>query len=181
MIKLTNTSFFSFTNLHKLARIAVLSLGALLSTTAQAQPINGKAKSFTVESNSGDDVSLSDFRGQVVMLNFWASWCGPCRQEMPQLNKLYKRYNRSGFTVLGINVDKDKKLADKALKKTRVTYPILYDIESDVAAAYKIDTMPSTIFIDCDGKLNYRHRGYKAGEEKKYKSKIKELLRSCTN
>ena len=72
-------------------------------------------------------MSLSQYKGQVVMINFWASWCGPCRQEMPLLESIYKKYNKLGFTMIGVNVEPDSKAADDWLKDTPVSFPILYD------------------------------------------------------
>ncbi len=147
--------------------------------SSKHEELNGPAKDFTLKSRNGKNVRLSDLRGRVVMLNFWASWCGPCRQEMPLLDKLAQRYEPAGFSLLGVNVDADKKLADKVLKDIPVDFEILYDPTSKVSEAYKVDVMPSSIMIDCDGNLNYLHRGYVSGDEKVYKSMIKKLLRSC--
>ncbi|PCK07920.1 MAG: redoxin [Alteromonadaceae bacterium] len=171
--------FSSHTLSITLKSLAALLLVSVIGSNAFAKELKGPAPDFTLKSNSGKNVRLSELRGQVVMVNFWASWCGPCRQEMPVLEKLYTRYKSAGFTLLGVNVEEDQNAADKVLKSTPVTFPILYDPESSVSSAYKVDAMPSTIFIDCDGNMTYLHRGYKAGEESKYKSRIKKLLRSC--
>lgn len=150
------------------------------SFSANAKDLKGKAQDFTLKSNSGKNVRLSDLRGQVVMLNFWASWCGPCRQEMPLLEQLHKRYQPAGFTLLGVNVESDPKLADQLLKEIPVSFPILYDTTSKVSEAYDVSAMPSTVFVDCNGNLSYLHKGYKAGDEKDYKNRIKGLLRTCS-
>lgn len=150
-----------------------------LAKSAKHQELKGPAKDFTLKSRSGKNVRLSDLRGRVVMLNFWASWCGPCRQEMPLLDKLSQRYGPAGFDLIGINVDADQKLADRVLKEIPVSFDVLYDPTSKVSELYKVDVMPSTILIDCDGNLNYLHRGYVSGDEKTYKARIKKLLRSC--
>lgn len=157
--------------------IAVVLLG--LSTSSWSKELSGKAYDFTLKSNQGKNVRLSDLRGQVVMLNFWASWCGPCRQEMPLLDKMYQRYSSAGFSLLGVNVEADPKDADKFLKDSPVSFPILYDTTSKVSEKYKVDAMPSTVLIDCDGNLTHLHRGYKAGDEKKYIKLVKGLIRSC--
>lgn len=166
-------------------KIAVLFCGSLLTLSfsffsfVQAKDLKGPAKDFTLKSNTGKNIRLKDLRGQVVMLNFWASWCGPCRQEMPLLDKLYQRYNPAGFTLLGINVEADSKAADHLLKEIPVSFPILYDTTSTVSEQYKVSSMPSTVLIDCDGNMSYLHKGYKPGEEKIYQTKVKELLKSC--
>ncbi|ACR12150.1 TlpA disulfide reductase family protein [Teredinibacter turnerae] len=151
-----------------------------LSGNALAKSAGGAAKDFTLKANNGKNVRLSDLRGQVVMLNFWASWCGPCRQEMPLLDALYKKYSPAGFTLLGVNVEADPKEADALLKELPVSFPVLYDTTSKVSEAYKVDAMPSSVLIDCDGKVSYIHKGYKPGDEKEYKKRVKELIRSCS-
>jgi len=165
-------------------KIILVLLMSIVTTTAFAKSskhveLKGPAKDFTLKSKSGKNVRLSDLRGQVVMLNFWASWCGPCRQEMPLLNKLSQRYGAAGFTLLGINVDAERKLADRVLQEIPVGFDILFDPDSSVSERYKVDVMPSTVLVDCDGNLNYLHRGYVPGDEKVYKNRVKKLLRSC--
>jgi Thiol-disulfide isomerase and thioredoxins len=145
-----------------------------------AKDLKGKAHDFTLKSNSGKNIRLADLRGQVVMLNFWASWCGPCRQEMPLLDELYSRYSGAGFTLLGVNVEADSEAANAVLKEIPVSFPIVYDTTSKVSEAYDVDAMPSSVMIDCDGNMTYLHRGYKPGDEKAYKTHIKALLRSCS-
>lgn len=157
----------------------LLILGTLLfSGLALASgELSGPAPDFTLKSRDGKNIRLSDLRGQVVMLNFWASWCGPCRQEMPILDDLYKRYGKAGFTLLGVNVEQDSSLGEKYLKDTPVNFPILWDPTSKVSQLYNVDAMPSTVMIDRDGNMRYLHRGYKPGYEKDYKKQIKELIR----
>lgn len=153
-------------------------IAALVITLhTHAKELSGPAYNFTLKSNKGNNIRLSDLKGNVVMLNFWASWCGPCRQEMPYLEELHKRYERAGFTLLGINVEPDPKLADELLREIPVSFTILYDTESKVSKQYKVDAMPSTVMIDRDGNLRYLHRGYKPGYEKDYRKQIKELIR----
>lgn len=162
--------------------IFALFISALACTTlakSKHEELKGPAKDFTLKSNSGKNIRLSDLRGRVVMLNFWASWCGPCRQEMPLLEDLAKRYGPAGFSLLGVNVDADQKLADRLLNEIPVSFDILYDPTSKVSELYKVETMPTTVLIDCDGNLNYLHRGYESGDENVYKDRVKKLLRSC--
>lgn len=135
------------------------------------------APDFTLKSKSGKNIRLSDFRGQVVLLNFWASWCGPCRQEMPILDAIHKKYEALGFTVLGINVDRKSEKAIGYLKDTPVDFPVLYDPESNVSELYSVSAMPSTAFIDRDGNVRFVHAGYKSGDEVKYREMIKDLMR----
>jgi peroxiredoxin len=147
-----------------------------LALPALADPA-GPAPPFTLAAKGGSDVSLSQFRGRVVMINFWASWCGPCRQEMPLLESIYKKYNKLGFTMLGVNVEPDSKAADAWLQETPVSFPILYDRDSKVSKLYDVAGMPSTVIIDRSGKLRKLHRGYKPGDENEYLDSIRALIR----
>src|SRR5471032_89320 len=138
---------------------------------------NAPAPDFTLNAQSGKNVALTQFKGQVVMLNFWASWCGPCRQEMPLLDSIYKKYSKLGFTMIGVNVEPDSKAANDWLKQTPVTFPILYDTDSKVSKLYGVAGMPSTVIVDRKGNVRMIHRGYKAGDENEYLSSIRSLIR----
>jgi peroxiredoxin len=157
-------------------RIAALA-AALAITLPALAGTNAPAPAFTLASNGGKAVSLAQYQGQVVMINFWASWCGPCRQEMPLLESIYKKYNKLGFTMIGVNVEPDSKAADDWLKATPVSFPILYDKDSKVSKLYDVQGMPSTVIIDRTGKLRVLHRGYKPGDENEYLDSIRALIR----
>ena len=158
-------------------RIAVIAAALAIGLPALAGPSGAPAPQFTLSARSGRDVSLTQYHGQVVMINFWASWCGPCRQEMPLLESIYKKYNKLGFTLLGVNVEPDSQAADDWLKATPVTFPILYDKESKVRKLYDVAGMPSTVIIDRSGKLRVLHQGYKPGDENEYLDSIRSLIR----
>ena len=149
-----------------------LSLPALAGSSS-----GGPAPAFTLASRAGQDVSLAQYKGNVVMINFWASWCGPCRQEMPLLESIYKKYNKMGFTLIGVNVEPDSNAANEWLKATPVSFPILYDRDSKVSKLYDVAGMPSTVIIDRSGKLRVLHRGYKPGDENEYLDSIRTLIR----
>ena len=149
-----------------------LSLPALAGSSS-----GGPAPAFTLASRAGQDVSLAQYKGNVVMINFWASWCGPCRQEMPLLETIYKKYNKMGFTMLGVNVEPDSNAANDWLKATPVSFPILYDRDSKVSKLYDVAGMPSTVIIDRNGKVRVLHRGYKPGDENEYLDSIRTLIR----
>jgi peroxiredoxin len=135
------------------------------------------APDFTLKSESGENVRLAEQRGKVVMLNFWASWCGPCRTEMPLLDDMYKRYNKAGFELYGVNVEQDTAAAKKLIEDLGVSLPVLYDPDSKVSKLYKVDAMPTTVVIDKKGEVRFVNRGYKAGDENKYRDQIRELIR----
>ncbi len=149
----------------------------LTSTVISANEVEGLAPDFTLKNKEGANVRLEDLRGEVVMLNFWASWCGPCRQEMPLMDDIYKKYSKFGFTILAVNVDEDSSDADRFLDAVPVTFPILYDNESRISELYDVDAMPTTIMIDRNGNRRFMHRGYKPGYEDDYAKQVKTLIR----
>lgn len=154
-----------------------IALALALSGAVSATTLEGSAPDFTLKSDSGNNLRLSEHRGEVVMINFWASWCGPCRQEMPILDELQQRYSKAGFTVLGVNVEQDNTTAVKLLKGMDLSFPILFDPTSKVSEMYDVSAMPSTVMVDRDGNMRYLHRGYKPGYEDQYREQIRELIR----
>jgi len=158
-------------------RIAGIVAALVIALPAVAAAPSGPAPAFTLMSKAGTQVNLAQYKGQVVMINFWASWCGPCRQEMPLLESIYKKYNKLGFTLLGVNVEPDSKAADDWLKQTPVSFPILYDKDSKVSRMYDVSGMPSTVIIDRKGNLRVLHHGYKPGDENEYLDSIRSLIR----
>lgn len=163
---------------HGIRASAFATLLAVTSLVGASSSANSSiAPSFALPSRSGDMVSLDQLKGQVVMLNFWASWCGPCRQEMPLLDQMHKRYSSLGFTLLGVNVEANTQDAEKWLTQTPVTFPVLFDKENKVSKLYDVSAMPSTVFIDRKGNVRYLHRGYKSGDESEYLNQIRALLK----
>jgi peroxiredoxin len=159
-------------------RIVACTVFAVIAGTASSAIAPAtQAPDFTLHAMSGANLRLKEQRGRVVMVNFWATWCAPCRQEMPQLNRLYEKYRTSGFVLLGVNVDDDPSKASEVASKLGVTFPILLDADKTVSKLYDLSTMPSTVIIDRDGKVRYVHRGYLAGYEDNYEKQIRELLK----
>ena len=154
----------------------IAALGLALPALA-ADPTGSPAPQFTLGARGGQNVSLAQYKGQVVMLNFWASWCGPCRQEMPLLESIYKKYNKLGFTLIGVNVEPDSNAANAWLQQTPVSFPILYDKESKVSKMYDVAGMPTTVFIDRKGNVRLLHQGFRPGDENEYLNEIRTLVR----
>lgn len=155
-------------------KAAVLALVvSLCSPLLQA----AQAPDFTLKANDGSNLRLAEQRGDIVLLNFWASWCGPCLQEMPELDRLAKKFQPLGVQVWGVNVERDSAAAKAYLNKVQVQFPILFDSENTVSQAYSVEAMPTTVILDKAGQVRAVHRGYKAGYEKKYEDDIKALLR----
>jgi peroxiredoxin len=149
----------------------------LLAGTAFAADAGGPAPSFTLAALSGQQATLSQYKGQVVMVNFWATWCGPCQQEMPLLDQMYKKYKPAGFTLIGVNVDKEAPAVRELMARKPVSFPVLLDPANQVSKAYHVDEMPSSVIVDRKGQIRYIHRGYKPGDENEYQDRIRQLIR----
>jgi peroxiredoxin len=153
--------------------LAIFAASSLASSTLEGQ----SAPDFVLKSSAGNNLRLSEYRGDVVMINFWATWCGPCRQEMPLLDDLYGRYERVGFTLLGVNIDDDSRRAMKMIEELGVNFPVLFDESKDVSKLYAVEAMPVTVLVDREGTVRHVHLGYKPGYEEKYLTEIRSLLR----
>jgi peroxiredoxin len=135
-----------------------------LATAAVApweiEDVMGKeAPQFTLKNLSGEEISLASFRGKVILINFWATWCKPCKVEMPSLNELYNTFKDRGLVVLGISIDSSEKPVEKFLKKIPLDFPILLDSEVEVPKEYKVFAYPSTFLIDKRGVLKEKFIG----------------------
>jgi len=157
-----------------LALAAVFALPAFAASTS-----SGPAPAFQLSGRGGKAINLSQFKGQVVMINFWATWCKPCREEMPLLEDIYKKYKPMGFTMLAVNVEPDPKDAEAWLGKLSkpVTFPVAFDTDSKVSKMYKVAVMPSTVIVDRKGNIRIMHKGYKAGDENVYLTQIRTMLK----
>lgn len=159
------------------ACVAASALFLAVATSHAGQAVSGKAPAFSLPSNSGGSDSLANHAGDVVMINFWASWCEPCRTEFPLIDALYKKYRKLGFTVLAVNIEPDSKAAQGFLKNTPVSFPVLLDGKNSVSETYKVDAMPTTVIVDRTGNMRFLHRGYQPGYEAEYEKNIRALLR----
>jgi len=162
-----------------LRRSAQLLLGAAIAVSVWAAPIapGALAPDFTLRTLAGPNLRLQEQRGQVVLVNFWATWCSPCRQEMPHLARLYDKYRASGFVLLGVNVDDDARRAAELAGKLGLKFPVSLDSEKKVSRLYDLSAMPSTVLIDREGRVRYVHRGYRDGYEDTYDQQIRALLK----
>jgi len=163
-------------------KIKSLALGMLVfafaATSLASSGLEGRAApDFALKSSNGENLRLSEYRGDVVMINFWATWCGPCRQEMPLLDELYSRYQRVGFNLLGVNIDDDSRRAMQMIEELGVTFPVLFDARKEVSKLYEVEAMPVTVLVDRNGDVRYVHHGYKPGYEDKYLDQVRSLLR----
>ena len=136
--------------------------------------IGKPAPDFTLRDLKGNQVSLSDFRGQPVVLNFWATWCSPCRVEIPHLEALYTKYKDQGLVILGMNTETDY-MKVKRFAELRISYTVLLDGGTQ-AQGYDISGIPCTYYIDREGIIQHRSVGFGPGDEVQIEEKIKKLL-----
>jgi len=134
------------------------------------------AFNFTLKSTSGETVSLSDFKGNVVIIDFWATWCPPCRMSTPALVKLNKKYRGKGVTILGVSLDEDKDEVAPYMEHANVEHIVLYS-DSSIDKNYKIRSIPTFLVIDQEGNIKKRYNGFYPGMEREWESDIKELLK----
>lgn len=159
--------------------ITAVSLVAGLSVAAEAVEIGKPTPGLVLTTLSNHDdagFTLADYRGKVVYLDFWASWCGPCRESFPVLNELRNKYKAKGFEVIGVNLDEDTADANAFLKKFPVTFPLATDPKGASAEIFQIKGMPSAVLIDKKGVARADFVGFKKDEAEKIEHLVSQLL-----
>jgi peroxiredoxin len=151
--------------------MAAASIAAALSTVGKPAP------DFVLRGLDGRNIRLSEFRGQVVLVNFWSRSDGDSRQQMPALDRINITYQRAGLVVLGVSVDEDLRRSKEFAAAMGVSYPILFDTGTDIGKDYFIQKMPMTILVDRSGVVRYSAVGFRRGDERVYLDHIRELLR----
>ena len=121
-------------------------------------------------------VHLENFKGKVVYLDFWASWCVPCKKSFPWMNEMKQSYAAQGFEIVAVNLDKDRKLADEFLKEMDVNFKVAFDEAGKSASEYKLRGMPSSYLIGRDGKVYASHIGFREKDKEQLEQAIKNLL-----
>lgn len=138
----------------------------------------GSAPDFSLNDLSGKNLRLSDLKGSVVMIEFWATWCPPCRDSVPELNNLYQKYKDRGFVLLGLSVDTGRdaqSTVNSFVKEFNITYPVLID-KSDVKALYGVYSVPTTYLIDRNGNVVNSHIGFAPGSGELLAQEIEKIL-----
>ena len=140
----------------------LMMIGLLLAACGGSSdfPMPGNpAPEFTLKDLQGREVKLSQFRGKPVLLNFWASWCGPCREELPLIEATQQKHQGEDLVVLGVNAGDAPEIAQAFVSENHLTFPIVLDSTSDVARAYQVRGIPTSVFINSDGQIVNRHSG----------------------
>lgn len=141
--------------------VALVALSLLVAPVAVAVQAGQAAPPLAVQSPNGQWQRLQDYRGRVVYVDFWASWCAPCRQALPQYERLYRQWQSRGLTVLAVNVDTDIQAAEKMLKRHPLSFPILFDPKGFWAERFGLPAMPSSYLIDRAGIVRQVFQGYR--------------------
>jgi thiol-disulfide isomerase/thioredoxin len=130
------------------------------------------------DAGAADSLNLDQYRGKVVLVDFWASWCAPCRQSFPWLNQLHAKYGEHGLVIVGVNVDRAREDASRFLRDTPANFPILYDPEGTLAARYDVPGMPSSYLFGPDGELIAQHIGFRMADRDSREAQLRALLPS---
>jgi peroxiredoxin len=155
---------------------AVIILAVPLSAWSARPVLSKAAPDFALKSVTGDNLRLSEYRGEVVMLYFWSTRCGRCRDQLTKLNALYSEHREQEFQLLSVNIDKNQDLAREATASLGLQFPVMIDAQKTVSRLYELGTIPFTVLIDPTGMVRYLHAGYKRGDELMYGDEMEILL-----
>ena len=156
--------------------LSVLAASVLIASAARALAPGDVPPAIDMPDLKGKKVDLASLKGKVVLVDFWASWCGPCKEEMPVLEALNQKFATRGLVIVGVSIDSSPKKMNKFLKGTPVSFRIVHDRKLAVANMYEPETMPSSYFIGRDGKLRYVHEGFDKGDAAEIEEWVKALL-----
>jgi len=148
-----------------IARIAAMLLSALMVGT-----VSGESSSVAAP------LDLARYRGRIVIVDLWASWCKSCRQSIPWLNTMRERYGASGLTIIGVNVDAERRDADKLLRDVPIEFEIVFDPKGDLARQFKVQAMPSTFVFDRTGHLVETYVGFRDAKKDEHEAALRNLL-----
>ena len=161
--------------MNSLITITLLLLGIAVSTISSGQTL----EYFSLEDLEGEWQTFDDLKGsKVTVIDFWATWCGPCVKAMPKLNTLYEELVEEGVAVIGISCDGPRSvgLVDPVVNSMSITYPILKDIDCELKNAHGYQDFPTLLILDNQGEIAFVHEGFRTGDEKEIKEHIRSML-----
>jgi peroxiredoxin len=164
--------------MRRVLRILILVVAPLVAAVpARAAVGKGqKAPNFTLPSLRGGNVAFSSFAGKVVLLDFWAQWCEPCKRELPELEKLAREFAGRNVVVVGVNIDKLRDNAARFAQQLGLTFPVLLDPAGNVASTYELPKMPSSFLVDKKGVVRFVHEGFDGGGDvARFRKELEEL------
>ena len=158
--------------------LSIVLVTCALAGVAAAKVQKGqRAPGFSLASLKGDKVSLGAMAGKVVVVDFWAQWCEPCKRELPELDKLQKEYASKGVKILTVNIDKQRDNAAQLARMLGLELDVLLDPAGAVAATYDLPKMPSSYVLDKKGVVRFVHEGYENGDVARFKRELDELIK----
>lgn len=157
------------------SKVVTVALASLLSLSVQAVEVGQEAPEFNLPGLLAT-VNLAEFKGKTVYLDFWASWCGPCKQSFPWMNDMQSRYSDKGLRVVAINVDQKNADAQSFLKETPASFTVAFDSAGQTPKTYAIKGMPTSVLIGPDGKVISVHNGFKEQQRAELEGQIKQAL-----
>lgn len=154
--------------------VLLLTLGTV--ATVAAVEAGSRAPELNARTLDGERLRMRDLRGKVVIVDFWASWCEPCKEELPVLDRLYQRYGDQGLVVVGVSVDRTERNARGFLRRNSVSFPIIHDADHAIAGRYSPPTMPSSYIVDRRGVIRHVHQGFRSGDAARIEREVRALL-----
>ena len=150
-------------------------LAVVGSVSAATQLLGSEAPDFVLKSLSGKNLRLSEYRGEVVMLSFWATWCGDCRAQLSELGEMRDRYQDAGVELLAVSLDQNARQAGEMMREA--SYPVLHDGAGEIGRLYDVTKMPVMVLIDRGGVVREVFEGFRRGNEEQYLERVQALLR----
>ena len=163
---------------RSVVRAALVLIALCIVTSARAVRVGEAAPAFELAQADGKPVSLAQLRGNVVYVDFWASWCAPCKRSFPWMNALHDQHRGDGFVIIGINVDKRRSDADRFLRDVPAAFPIVFDTNGATPAAFDVKGMPSSYLIDRNGVVIAVEEGFHDDRAAALENRIRALLQS---
>jgi peroxiredoxin len=161
-----------------LIKLFLIIFTVIIPLLAYSQEIGKDAIAFSGKTSTGETINLSDYKGKVTVLDFWASWCKPCKEEFPFLIDLYEQYSEKDFSILTVNLDTELDNFKKFIKKLNkdVPFKIILDPDSKIPTLYNIESIPNVFILDKKGVIRYIHIGFTSSEKENFKKEIESLL-----
>ncbi len=156
--------------------LLILSLAGIGIGFAAVQLSGAQAPDFVLKSLAGKNLRLSEYRGGVVMLSFWASWCSDCRAQLAEINGIYSAYRQTGFQSLTVSMDRDRRDTSETMAALSLGFPVLVDANLEVSRLYDVESLPIAVLIDREGVLREVIHGYGQGSAQQYLQRVQALL-----